>query len=189
MPSFQLLNVTLQHPPPSLMMQLALTMSNQKMSVVSLEVELISILTGEDAVWSGRVLQNCQAWRVEELELLGQVNFSWRLLQAQNLSWDPGLVLAQNLSLNPRLYLARSSFCICRLIKQAGQPWQNTLIRGRFLWSPPQGTSPKYLFFFTAQPLQSPREVMTKGKAKDLKALWEVTEELWGVEGGMIWQR
>ena len=30
---------------------------------------------------------------------------------------------------------------------------------------------------------------MTKGKERDLKAVWEVTEELWGVEGGMIWQR
>ena len=29
---------------------------------------------------------------------------------------------------------------------------------------------------------------MARGEEKDLKALWEVTEELWGVEGEMVFQ-
>ena len=77
--SFQLLNATLQHPAPTLLRQLALTISSQKSAVAHLELELISVENGEDAEWCGRLLQNCQTWRVEELELLGQVNLSWNL--------------------------------------------------------------------------------------------------------------
>ena len=29
---------------------------------------------------------------------------------------------------------------------------------------------------------------MARGEEKDLKALWEVTEELWGVEGEMVFK-
>ena len=71
--SFQVLNASLHHPPPSLLSQLALTTSIQKIAVASLELELVSLNNGEDAEWAGRLLQNCQTWRVEELELLGQV--------------------------------------------------------------------------------------------------------------------
>ena len=74
--SFQLLNASLQHPPPSLLSQLALTVSSQKSEVASLELELVSLHNEEDAEWAGKLLQNCQSWRVEELELLGQVNLS-----------------------------------------------------------------------------------------------------------------
>ena len=76
---FQIPNVTLQHPAPSLLRQLALAVSIQKSAVANLELEVVSCNTGEDVKWCGRLLQNCQNWRVEELELLGQVNLSWNL--------------------------------------------------------------------------------------------------------------
>ena len=73
----------------------------------------------------------------------------------------------------------------------AGRLWQKPLIEERFPWSPPQG------FIATRHackctkckfPHKCPRKVMARGEEKDLKALWEVTEELWGVEGEMVFQ-
>ena len=58
---------------PSLLQQLALTISTQKSFVASFDVELVSLHTGGEAECFGRILKNCETWRVEDLELVGQV--------------------------------------------------------------------------------------------------------------------
>ena len=67
------LHHSLHHPVPSLLQQLALTISTQKSFVASFDVELVSLHTGGEAECFGRILNNCETWRVEDLELVGQV--------------------------------------------------------------------------------------------------------------------
>ena len=75
--SFKIENVSLHHslhhPVPSLLQQLALKISTQKSFVASFDVELVSFHNGGDAECFGRILKNCETWRVEDLELVGQV--------------------------------------------------------------------------------------------------------------------
>ena len=75
--SFKIENVSLHHslhhPVPSLLQQLALAISTQKRFVASFDVELVSLHTGGEAECFGRILKNCETWRVEDLELVGQV--------------------------------------------------------------------------------------------------------------------
>ena len=75
--SFKIRNVSLHHslhhPVPSLLQQLALTISTQKRFVASFDVELVSLHTGGEAECFGRILNNCETWRVEDMELVGQV--------------------------------------------------------------------------------------------------------------------
>ena len=74
-PTFQLLNVNLRHlQRPYLIMTLAYTTAKQKNVLNVASVDLVSVCTEKEAKRLGRFLQQCQRWRVQELELLGQVS-------------------------------------------------------------------------------------------------------------------
>ena len=76
-PTFQLLNVNLQHlQRPYLIMMLAHTTAKQKNVLNLASVDLVSVCTENEAKSMGRFFQHCQRWRVQELELLAQVSNS-----------------------------------------------------------------------------------------------------------------